>query len=93
MKKKMVELIVKVKAVSYRLGLRINAMKTKVMVADRAENLPNSTALGEYEKVNTFVCLDSTVESNGGLSAEICHQIALGKEAGCNDQTAERHMQ
>ena len=58
------ELTDKVKGVSERLGLRINAAKTKVMVVDRAESLPNSTALGEYGKVNTFVYLGSTIESN-----------------------------
>ena len=69
------------KAVNERLGLRINAAKTKVMVVDRAESLPNFTALGEYEKVNTFVYLGSTIESDGGSSTEIRRRIVLGKAA------------
>ena len=51
----MAELIVRVKAVSERFGFRIDWGKTKVMIVDRAESLPNSTVLGEYEKVNTFI--------------------------------------
>ena len=60
------ELIDRVKAVRERLGLRIDAAKTEVMVEDQAESLPNSIALDEYKKVNTFVYLGSTTESNGG---------------------------
>ncbi len=77
----MAEMIDRVKTVSERLGLRINTAKTKVMVIDRAQSLPDSTALGEYEKVNTFVYLGSTVDANGGSSAEIRRRIALGKSA------------
>ena len=83
----MAELIDRVKAVSEKLGLRINETKTNVMVVDRAESLPNSSALGEYEKINTFVYSDSTIESNGGSSAP--NRTKKGK----NDRTAERHMQ
>ena len=50
----MAKLIDGVKAVSERLGLRINAEKTKVMVVHWAKRLLNFTALGKYEKVNTF---------------------------------------
>ena len=63
----MAELIDRVKAVSERLGQRINEVKTEVVVADWAKSLLNSTILGEYEKVNTFVYLGSTIEPNGGL--------------------------
>ena len=77
----MAELIDRVKAVSERLELRINAAKTKVMAVDRAESFPNSTDLGEYKKVNFFVYLGSSIESNGGSSAEIRRRIALRKAA------------
>ena len=77
----MAELIDRVKAVNKRFGLQINATKIKVMVVDRAKSLPNSMALGEYEKGNTFVYLGSAIESNGGSLAEIRRRIAPGKAA------------
>ena len=64
-----------------RLGLRINVAKTKVMVVNRAESFPNFTNLVEYEEVNTFIYLGSTIESDGGSSAQILRRIALGKAA------------
>ena len=75
------ELIDRVKVFSERFGLQIYAAKTQIMVVVRAESLPNSTAVGEYENVNTFVCLCPTIESNGGSWAEIRRRIALAKAA------------
>lgn len=53
----MADLIYQVKTVSERLGLRINTVKTKVMVVDRTECLQSSTAVGENEKVSSFIYL------------------------------------
>ena len=70
------ELIDRVKAVSERLGLGINAAKTKVMVVDRVESLLNFTALGEYEEVKIFVYLGSIIEPNGSSLTETTRRIS-----------------
>ena len=49
------------------------------MVVDWDESLPVSTALSEYEKVNTLVYLGSIVKAEGGSLTEIQHKIALSK--------------
>ena len=82
----MAELIESVKAVSERLGVQINATKTKVMVVDRAESLLNSTALSEYEKVNTFTYRIQRRFIGGNTAPNRTAE-------GSNDQTTERHMQ
>ncbi len=67
------------KTVSEKLELCINVSKTKAMVVDLTNCLPISTALSEYKKVNTFVYLGSasTIDTDGGSSAEIRRQITL----------------
>ena len=61
-KEEMAELIDRMKVVRERFELRINVAKTKVMVVDQAESLPNSMALGENKKVNMFIYLGFTIE-------------------------------
>ena len=53
----MEELVYLVKIVSEKVGLSINASKSKVMMVDWAKCLPVFTALSNYEKVNAFVYL------------------------------------
>ena len=67
----MAELVNLVKIANEILALRINALKTKVMVVYRAKCLPVSTTLSEYKKVYVFVYLGFIIEANGVLLAEI----------------------
>ena len=75
------DLIRLVRMISEDLGLFINVGKTKVMVVDRAGHLPESEALNEFEKVNSFMYLGSLVDADGGSAKEIRRRIALGKAA------------
>ena len=77
----MAELVNLVKIASEKLGLGINASKTKIMVVDQAKCLSASTALSEYDKINAFVYLGSIIETDGSLSAEIRRRIVLCKSA------------
>ena len=51
------------------------------MVTVWSRCLPESDVLKEYEKVETFVYLNSTIKANGGSSAEIWCQISFSKSA------------
>ena len=77
----MAELVNLVKMASEKLGLCINASKTKVIVVHWAKSLPVSTALSEYEKDYAFVYLGSIIEADGSSSAEIQRRVALSKSA------------
>ena len=68
---KMVELVNLIKMTSKKLGLRVNASKTKVIVVDPAKYLLVSTALSKHEKVNTFLYMSSITEVNKGSLVEI----------------------
>ncbi|XP_075210340.1 uncharacterized protein LOC142317672 [Lycorma delicatula] len=60
---------------------KLNIRKMKVMIIDRANDHSVSDMLCDFEKVDHFICLGSTVDKNGSSSAEIRRRIILAKEA------------
>ena len=65
----MAELVNVMKIASEKLGLCINALKTKVMMVNQAKFLPFSTLLSEHKKINVFVYLGFIIEADGGSSS------------------------
>lgn len=53
---------------SNKYGLTINRKKTMVIVIDRADLLPPTTVLKNYQKIEEFIYLGSLVQTNGSAS-------------------------
>ena len=68
--------------VSIEFGLRVNKVKTKMMIINRPEkNLPNVTEIEGIEMVDRFTCVGFIVENSGCSEAEIHHRAQLTKNA------------
>lgn len=80
----------RVEEVNNKYGLTINRSKTNVMVIDQADNLPHITATNHipllpiynsYQKVDQFSNLGSIIQTDGGSSRQIRHQIILERRS------------
>lgn len=77
----MVELIQRLEIVSQEMGLKINQAKTKLMIIDRTDTLRTGNALSQYDIVDSFVYLGSTISNKGGSEIEIRRRIGMAKSA------------
>ena len=76
------ELLLKVKAASEALGLRVNVSKTKIMtVGSDGNEDPISVDGDEVEQVTQFNFVGSLVTSSGGCSMELRRRVAMAKSA------------
>lgn len=87
------ELLLKVKAESEALGLRLNVSKTKIMtVGSDGNEDPIIVDGNEIERVTQFNFLGSLITSSGGCSMELRRRVAMAKSAmvGLNKIWADR---
>ena len=76
------DLLLKVKAESEALGLRLNVSKTKIMIVGGDDNIEPFLVDGtEVEQVTQFNFLGALITTSGGCSAEIRRCLAMAKSA------------
>ena len=80
--KELKTLLLRVKAASEAMGLRLNVSKTKIMTIGSDGNEDPIIVDGdEVEQVTQFNFLGALITSNGGCSTELRRRIALAKSA------------
>ena len=72
-------LVMKVKAESEKLGLKLNIQKTKIMVSD-----PITSWQIDGETVAEFIFLDSKITADGDCSHEIKRRLLLQRKVMTN---------
>ena len=72
-------LLIKVKAESGKLGLKLNIQKTKIMASG-----PITSWQTDGETVTDFIFLGSKITANGDCSHEIKRRLLLGRKAMTN---------
>ncbi|KAL0838884.1 hypothetical protein ABMA28_016906 [Loxostege sticticalis] len=77
----MVDLLNRLDTVSREMGLYINQAKTKIMIVDRSRELQDVHLLSQYDIVEDFVYLGSSISNKGGTEGEIRRRIGMAKSA------------
>lgn len=77
----MVELLRRVECESNNVGLKINKIKTKIMIVDRFGTLRLTGLLSQYDLVDSFNYLGSSITSDGNCEAEVRRRIIMAKSA------------
>ncbi|XP_047041071.1 uncharacterized protein LOC124645313 [Helicoverpa zea] len=77
----MAELLNRLETVSLQMGLAINKSKTKLMVIDRFATIQRTNLLQEYETVDQFQYLGSTITNKGSSESEIRRRIGMARTA------------
>ncbi|CAH2263600.1 jg10912 [Pararge aegeria aegeria] len=76
------ELLLKMERVSLEFGLKINHNKTKMMIADRANNnSPEVTQIANCEVVQSYIYLGALISNNGGCVEEVKRRMAIARTA------------
>ena len=73
-------LIMKVKEVSEKIGLKFNIKKIKIMVSSQSHNFM-ANRRGKSETVTDFIFLVSKITANDDFSHEIKRRLLLGRKA------------
>ena len=76
-------MMTKLNEVTQRLGMKINAKKTKVMCFSKTKQKRVNIRIGEekLEQVQSFTYLGSMITEDGKCTSEIKRRIAIGKKA------------
>lgn len=79
-KEELQQVMVRLKEISGRYGLKLNQDETKVMIVDGAKNnQPKVKTIAGYETVNQFNYLGSMITNSGNCEEEIRRRIAMGR--------------
>ena len=76
------ELLLKVERVSLEFGLKINRIKTKIMIIDRANNnSPEVTQIASCNVVQSYIYLGTLITNSGGCVEEVKRRMAMARTA------------